>query len=132
MPYIVKLSGVRGDAFLRAIPLTYPGPPVRPLTAIEAQAIKDAYPVILMQVRDDTDTVLLSLSAAAGELSIEVSYPQPDGTNAPALLIRAAAVKCQQLVDGAYDIEFSGPSLGPYTWVGGSFALTHDVTRATV
>ena len=133
MPYKLALSGVRGDALLIAVPITSPGPPVRPATLAEAQAIKDAWPVISMQVRAnaaDTGTPLLSLTAPA-QLSIQTAYPMPDGTTAPVLLISADSSLTQNVIDSAvYDIEFSGPGTGPYTWIAGSFKLVQDVNRA--
>ena len=134
MPYKLPLSGVRGDALLIAIPLTSPGPPVRPATLAEAQAIQAAWPTISMQVRqtaDATGTPLLSLTALAGQLSIQTAYTMPNGTLAPVLLISADSSLTQSVIEGAvYDIEFSGPGTGPYTWIAGGFKLAQDVNRA--
>ena len=135
MPYKLALSGVRGDALLIAIPLTFPGPPVRAATLAEAQAIQTAWPVISMQVRqaaEATGTPLLSLTALAGQLSIQTAYTMPNGTLAPVLLISADASLTQSVIEGAvYDIEFSGAGTGPYTWIAGAFKLTQDVNRVT-
>ncbi|WP_412026999.1 hypothetical protein [Deinococcus yunweiensis] len=133
MPHTLDLTGVRGDEFLHAIPLTSPGPPVRPLTTAEAQAIKDAWPDIHLQVRAraGSATVLIDLTSAGGELAIEPAYPQPDGTTAPALVIHAAAGKMDPAGTSVYDIQFSGPGTGPFTWIGGKFTLAQDVTDAT-
>jgi len=133
MPYFLNLSGVRGDALLIAVPLTHPGPPARPLTVDEAQAIKTAWPTIEMQVRakaTDNGAPLISLTSAANQLSIELSYPLPSGVNGPVLLIRAAPQFTNLVLTGVYDIQFSGPGDGPYTWVSGEFKLVQDVTRA--
>lgn len=134
MPYTLNLSGVRGDALLIAVPLYIPGSPARPVTVDEAQAIKDAWPNIEMQVRakaSDNGSPLLSLTSGAGQLSIELSYPQPSGPNAPVLLIKAAASVTNAVIKGVYDIQFSGPNDGPYTWLGGEFSLVQDVTRVS-
>ena len=134
MPYKLALSGVRGDALLIAIPLTFPGPPVRPATLAEAQAIQAAWPVISMQVRqaaEATGTPLLSLTALANQVTIQPAYTMPNGTLAPVLLISADSSLTQSVIESAvYDIEFSGPGSGPYTWITGSFKLTQDVNRA--
>ena len=135
MPYKLALSGVRGDALLIAIPLTFPGPPVRAATLAEAQAIQTAWPTIAMQVRqtaEATGVPLLSLTALAGQLSIQTAYTMPNGTLAPVLLISADASLTQSVIEGAvYDIEFSGAGTGPYTWIAGAFKLVQDVNRAT-
>ena len=135
MPFKLALSGVRGDALLIAVPIIYPGPPVRPATLAEAQAIQTAWPVIAMQVRQTADAVglpLLSLTALAGQLSIQPAYTMPSGTLAPVLLISADSSLTQTVIDGAvYDIEFSGPGSGPYTWITGGFKLVQDVNRVT-
>ena len=135
MPFRLALSGVRGDALMIAVPLTYPGPPLRPLTAAEAQPIKDAWPTITLQVRitaEATGAPLLNLTALAGQLSIQTAYMQADGTLAPVLLITADPTLTQTVITGAvYDVEFSGPGNGPFTWLSGNFSLTQDVSRAT-
>ena len=135
MPFRLALSGVRGDALMIAVPLTYPGPPLRPLTAAEAQAIQSAWPTITMQVRvtpEAIGTPLLSLSAIGMQLSIQTAYTQADGTLAPVFLITADPSLTQTVISGAvYDVEFSGPGNGPYTWLSGNFSLVQDVSRAT-
>ena len=135
MAYKLSLSGIRGDALLIAVPLVYPGPPQRPLTAPEAQAIKDAWPTITMQVRQTADALglpLLSLTALAGQISVQTAYAQADGTLAPVLLITADPSLTQTVIEGAvYDIEFSGAGTGPYTWIAGGFKLTQDVNRVS-
>jgi len=134
MPYRLALSGVRGDALLIAVPLVYPGPPQRPLTAAEAQTIQTAWPTITMQVRMTPEAIgapLLNLTALAGQLSIQTAYMQADGTLAPVLLITADPSLTQTVITGAvYDVEFSGPGNGPFTWLSGNFSLTQDVSRA--
>ena len=132
MPYRVDLNGTRGDEFLRAIPLTRPTSPPVPLSGTEAQAIKDAYPTIEMMVRADGSDVspAISLSSVTGELSVQTVYPLPDGTTGPVLLIHAPASKCGFVIDGRYDVQFSGPGTGPFTWIAGAFKLVRDVTRA--
>ena len=133
MAYKLDLDGTRGDQFIRAIPLQHPTTPPTPLTVAEAQSLITAYPTIEMQVRAvATDaTPLISLTAAAGELVIQAAYLLPDGTTGPVLVITADPVKCGAVLVGKYDIQFSGVGVGPYTWVGGTFKLTQDVTRAT-
>ena len=131
MPYKLALKGTRGDRFSWALPLTYPGGVA--YTTVQAQAIKAAYPVIEMQVRQaatDTGPPLISATAAAGELSIEVNYPQADGTLTTAFVWSIPASKCQAVItDAVYDIQFrSGPGADPETWIGGAFNLEQDVT----
>ena len=134
MPYKLPLSGVRGDALLIAIPLTLPGPPVRPATLAEAQAIQAAWPVISMQVRqtaEATGTPMLSLTALANQVTIQPAYSM-NGTLTPVLLISADSSLTQTVIaDAVYDIEFSGPGTGPYTWITGAFKLIQDVNRVT-
>jgi hypothetical protein len=132
-PSRLDLAGVRGDALLIAVSLIIPGPPPRPLTTAEAEAIRATWPVMEMQVRlkaGDLGEPLLSLTSAAGQLSIVPAYPQPDGGTAPVLLIQAADDLTQLAMRGVYDIQFSGPGTGPYTWLAGVFKLRPDVTRA--
>ncbi|WP_295823042.1 hypothetical protein [uncultured Deinococcus sp.] len=143
MPHTVNLSGTRGDEFHVAIPLMVPESPPRPATLADVARLIATYPVIRMQVRQRATaaTVLIELTSAAGELRFEPDAPLPTGGTGPALVISGPAHKMTPVLPhaapgaralgpgpGVYDIEFSGPEHGPFTWVGGAFVLAQDVT----
>ncbi|WP_019584661.1 hypothetical protein [Deinococcus apachensis] len=132
-PFTLDLTGVRGDGFLRDIPLTKRDPTdptgqrTVPLAVGEAQALKDTYTVIRMQVRNpqDSTTILLDASSENGELFIK-----PDAAPGPVLSIRIPSTKTATVLSAPYDMQFDHEgSLGPLTWLRGKFKLTGDVTR---
>lgn len=142
MPYRAELlPGVRGDAFERAIPLKFPGMPVAgketPLIPIPADflsLIMDTYPVMAADFRATAaaSTALISLSSADGGIRIEPAYPLDDGTVGPALVLKFTAQQTQNVIQTCvWDIEFSGPGIGPDTWLTGNWKIGQDVTRRT-
>ncbi len=140
MPYAVTLPpGVRGDAFERAIALTYPGPlvsgrpgPNIPMPADKLAQLQAAYPTMQAEFRKTaTDaTALISLSSGDSSIRIEAAYPLPDGTTGPCLVLRFTGEQTKNVIsECVWDLQFSGPGVGPYTWIGGKWKIVQDVTR---
>ncbi len=143
MPYAVTLApGVRGDAFERALALVYPGPlvsgrpgPSIPMPADKLAQLTSAYPTMQAEFRTKaTDTTaLISLTSADGGIRIESDYPLADGTTGPCLVLKFSAEQTKNVIqDCVWDLQFSGPGVGPYTWISGKWKIVQDVTRPPV
>jgi hypothetical protein len=153
MPFRIKQfpPGTRGDAFERAVPLMWPGPVVGgvqqwvPMPAAQVTQLRATYPVIQSQFRRrrNDPEVLIDLSSERAwampdaahpstqrELSIEDSYPLPTGGLGPCLVFRFSSANTAEPVKTCeFDVQFSGPAVGPLTWAEGSWRIDMDVTR---
>lgn len=123
MASIVNLEGIRGDGFERHIPLQT-GSPLRYLSVEEMNAIISVYPLIRMQARPKigSNEISLDLSSLNGELVLLPATSE--------LKISFAASKAKSAGVYVYDIQFSGPSVEPFTLLGGTLTLIQDVTDA--
>lgn len=105
----------RGDSFRKSFKVKENGVE-KPLTGVG----------IMMQVRTDNDTLMLTFSSSNGKISV------PTPSNGEFFILDTPAIMAAVVVgvEYYYDIQFTFPDGSVETYLRGPFTVTPDITHA--